>query len=618
LTDRDTLVLADFINTTGDPVFDDTLRQGLSVELQQSPFLTLISDRKVREMLSLMGQPKGARMNFEVAQQICERTSSAAVLEGSIARLGSEYVLGLRAADCATGNILNQDQAVAATREDVLTSLSGMSRKFRARVGESLATVERFSTPLPEATTPSIEALKAYSSAMRLLLSSGTYEAALPFFRRAVEIDPAFAMPYAHMGLAYSTTSQPMLSAENTRKAWLLRDRVSDAERFFIDFLYDRQVTGNLENAYRTLELWSQTYGRRGATANPQDLMGGLATHGTGRFDKVIQASLDSIGADPDFPIPYVNLALAYFFTDRFAEADRTLENAAARHLDIPLLHILRFNLAVLNGTDEQIDRAAAVAREKRLPEHWIAHEEALALARSGRLQKARQSSNRAVELALQAQEPETAASYASARAVWEAMCGNATEAKTGATRALKLSTGRDVEYAAGLATGLSGGASRSAAAAEDLLKRFPEDTFVNFTYAPVLRAIAALEHGRPADSLDRLETTRPYELAVNGLNFSHFNLGGLHSAYVRGEALMASHRYGEAAGEFQRILAHRGIVGMDPIGVLAHLQLGRALALSGDTAKAKSAYDEFFAGWRDADEDTPTMKSAKAERGRL
>jgi tetratricopeptide (TPR) repeat protein len=618
LTDRDTIVLADFDNKTGDPVFDDTLRQGLSVELQQSPFLTLISDRKVQQTLALMGQPKGSQLTSEVAQQVCERTASAAVLEGSIARVGSQYVLGLRATNCTTGHILDQEQAAAATREDVLNALSKMSREFRTKVGESLATVERHSTPLAEATTQSFEALKAYSTAMKMLLTSGSYQPALPLFRRAVEIDPAFAMAYAHLGLAYSTTAESVLAAESTKKAWLLRDRVSDRERFFIDFTYDRHVTGNLEKAYKTLELWSQTYPRGGQTANAQDLLGGLSTQGTGRFDRAIEASLEGIAADPDFVIPYANLALAYFFLDRFPEAESTLQRAAARKLETPLLLVLRYNLAVLKGDREGMDRAAGLARGKRVAEHWMAHEEALAMARSGRLDAARRSSNRAVELALQEQEREAAARYRAARAVWEAVCGNVAEGRRTAMAALDLSNGRDVEYAAGLALALSGSSSQSDALAGDLVQRFPDDTFVRFTYGPVLRALAALVRGKPADTLERLEIARPYELAVNGLNFPHLNLGGLHSAYVRGQAFVAAHRYPEATAEFQKILDHPGIVGADPIGALAQLQLGRVFALSGDATKAKVAYEAFLALWADGDPAVPILKRAKAEYARL
>jgi len=616
LTDKDTIVLADFENKTGDPVFDDTLRQGLSVELQQSPFLTLISDRKVQQTLALMGQPKEARLTSERAQQICERTGSAAVLEGSIAPLGSQYVLGLRAKNCNTGN-LYQEQAVAAKREDILNSLSQIARRFRTKVGESLATVESHSTPLAEATTPSLEALKAYSTGMKLHYSGGC-AVGIPFFRRAVEIDPKFAMAYANLGLCYSGMGESVLSSESTTKARQLRDRTSDRERFFIDFLYDRQVTGNLEKAYQTLELWYRTYPRGGDPPTAQDLLGGISTHGTGRFERAIETSQKEIATHPDFVFGYGGLASSYFFLDRFPEAESTLQQAYERKLEFPNHLVMRYNIALLKGDKDQMDRVVARAKGKQGAEHGLAHAEALALARSGRLQAAQRSSSRAVDLALQEGDREAAASYRAARAVWEAVCGNAAGGKASAMAALEVSKGRDVQYAAGLALALSGDASRSEALAGDLEKRLPEDTFVRFTYAPVLRALAALGRGKPADSLERLQIALPYELAVNGLNFGHGYLGGLHSAYVRGEAFLALHRYAEAAAEFQKILDHRGIVGLDPIGALAHLQLGRAYGSSGDKAKAKAAYEAFLALWKDADADVPILKTAKAEYSRM
>ena len=279
---------------------------------------------------------------------------------------------------------------------------------------------------------------------------------------------------------------------------------------------------------------------------------------------------------------------------------------------------MIRYNIAVLKGDQDQMDRVVALAKGKHGAEHPLAHAEALALARSGRLQPARQSSSRAMDLARQEGEREAAASYQAARAVWEAVCGNAAEAKENAIAALALSNGRDVEYAAGLALALSGDSARSQQLADDLEKRFPEDTFAKFTYVPVLRALSALERGKPADSVERLQIALPYELAVNGLNFNHYYLGGLHSAYVRGEALLAAHRYAEAAAEFQKILDHRGIVGADPIGALAHLQLGRAFVLSGDKIKAKAAYQDFLTLWKDADPDIPILRQAKAEYARL
>ena len=617
LTDKDTIVLADFDNKTGDPVFDDTLRQGLFVELQQSPFLSMISDQQVQQTLARMGQPKETRLTSEVAQQICERTASVVVLEGSIASLGSQFVLGLRAKNCNTGSILDQEQIQAATREDVLNSLSEIVRKLRTRLGESLAAVEKHSTPLADATTSSLEALKAYSTGQKLNLTSGG-AVAIPLFRRAVDIDPNFALAHAHLALRYSEVGASVLSAESATRAWQLRDRVSDRERFFIDFIYDRDVTGNLEKAYQTLELWFQTYPRRGEPPSPHGLLGGLSTHGTGRFERAIDAAQKQIAAAPDSANAYGSLAQSYVLTDRFPEAESTLQRASERKLERPINLVLRYNIALLNGDQEQMDRAVGLAKGMPGAEHGMAHAEALALARSGRLQEARRSSSRAVELALQGAEREMAATYQAARAVWEAVCGNAAEANRNAMAALALSNGRDVTYMGALALALSGDSSRSQPLADDLEERFPEDTFAKFTYVPVLRGLSALDRKQPTNSVEQLQIALPYELAVNGLNFNHFYLGGLHSAYVRGEALIGAHRYAEAAAEFQKILDHRGIVGADPIGALAHVQLGRAFALSGDQIKAKAAYQDFLTLWKDADSDIPILRQAKAEYAKL
>jgi serine/threonine protein kinase/tetratricopeptide (TPR) repeat protein len=616
LTETDTIVLADFDNKTGDPVFDDTLRQGLSVELQQSPYLAFISDSTVRQTLTLMGQPKMAKLTPEIAQQICERIGSAAVLEGSIARAGSQYLLSLRARNCNTGTVLDDEQIRAARREDVLNALSQIARKFRIRVGESLATVEKHSTPLAEATTPSLEALKAYSMANKVNLSSGS-AAAIPFFRRAIEIDPKFAMAHAYLGLLYSTIGESALSAESTTTARQLRDRVSDREKFFIDFCYERQVTGNLEKAYQTLELWLQTY-PRGGQPRPQGLLGGISTHGTGRFERAIEAARNEIADEPYSYPGYGGLASSYFFLDRFPEAESTLQQASEHKLETSAFLVYRYIIAFLEGDNDKVGRVMALARGKRGSEHPLAHAEALALVRSGRLRAARRSSSRAVDLALHEGDSDSAACYWAARAVWEAVCGNVAEGKRNAAAALELSHGRDVEYAAGLALGLAGDSSRSQLLADDLEKRFPEDTFAKFTYVPVVRALTALARGDSAGTVERLEIARPYELAVNGLNFSHYYLGGLHSAYVRGEAFLAWHRYTDAIAEFQKIVDHRGIVGLDPIGALAYLQLGRAYASSGDRGKAKAAYLAFIGSWKEADLAIPILRKAKAEYARL
>jgi tetratricopeptide (TPR) repeat protein len=495
-----------------------------------------------------------------------------------------------------------------------------MSRKFRTRIGESLITVERHSMPLAEATTRSIEALEAYSTAMKVALSSGGTEAALPFFRRAVEIDPNFGIAHAQLGTFFSTNGESVLAAESARKAWLLRERVSDRERFYIDFTYDRHGTGNLEKAYQTLELWAQTYPRRGGgNADPRGLLAGISSHGTGRFQTAIEIAQERIAGDPNQAMAYGLLASAYLRTDRFAEVESTLQRAFERKLETPTILVNRYNIAVLRGDQEEMNRVVSQARGKRRSEHWVAHQEALALARSGQLLAARRSSNRAVELALQEQiGRESAASYLASRAVWEAFYGIAAEGVRTALAALELSKGRDVEFAAGFALALSGDSSRSGALTGDLEKRFPEDTFAKFTYVPILRAFAALRRGQAAESVELLEIARRYELAPNGLAFNGYYLGGLHSAYVRGEALVAAHRHAEAAAEFQKILDHRGLVALDPIGALAHWRLGRVFALSGDKTKAKAAYEAFFELWKDADPDIPILKSAKAEYARL
>jgi len=392
---------------------------------------------------------------------------------------------------------------------------------------------------------------------------------------------------------------------------------VSNREAFFINYTYDRHVTGNLEKAYQTLELWLQTY-PRGPQPSPQGLLGGISTHGTGRFERVIEVSRKLIEDDPQFLYGYANLASAYFYLDRFEEAQSVLRRATDGALESPELLMIGYQIALLKREKDEMDRIMAQGKSTQGAGPPLANAEALALARSGRLELARQSSRRAMDLAAaQTGGREAAAGYQAARAVWEAMCGNAAEARKNAAAALALSNGRDVEYAAGLALAFSGDAVRSQSLADDLEQRFPEDTFAKFTYVPVLRALSELSHGKSTESVERLRTALPYELAANGLNFQ-FYLGGLHSAYVRGEALMAAHRYTDAIIEFQKILDHRGVVGADPIGALAHLQLGRAFAVSGDHNKPKAAYDEFLTLWKDADAEIPILRQARAEYARL
>jgi eukaryotic-like serine/threonine-protein kinase len=613
LTDKDTIVLADFANSTGDPVFDDTLRQGLTVQLEQSPFLSLISDERIQQTLKLMAKPADARLTPEVSREICERTASAAVLDGSIASLGSQYVLGLRARSCRTGDVLDEEQVQAARKEDVLNALSQIASKFRTRLGESLTTVEKHDTPLAEATTPSLEALKAYSAALKVLFSAGP-EAALPLFKRAAEIDPQFAMAQAYLGRVYDDVGESPLSAASTGKAFQLRDRASDAEKFFITASYDMQVTGNMEKAEQTCELWIQTYPRE---LMPHSFLGGIIYPALGKYQESVEEAQKTTELDPDFAIGYTLFAYSNMYLDRLGSAEDSLQQASKRKLEIPEYFVQRYDIAFLKGDSAEMEREAALAQGIPRVEDWVTNHEAFALAYSGRLREARRMSQRAADLARQTGQRERESLYAAGEALREAFFGNAPAAKRGALAALDLSKGRDVEYGAAFALALSTDLSRAEALTMDLEKRFPEDSSVRFSYLPTLRALIALKAGKSSHAIDLLQTAAPNELRAPWSSFFGF-FGALYPVYIRGEAYLAEHQGAEAATEFQKILDHRGIIVSDPIGALAHLQLGRALAQSGDKAKAKSAYQDFLTLWKDADPDIPILKQAQAEHANL
>jgi DNA-binding winged helix-turn-helix (wHTH) protein/tetratricopeptide (TPR) repeat protein len=616
LTDKDTIVLADFTNKTGDPVFDDTLRQGLAVQLEQSPFLSLISDERIQQMLKLMAKSADVRLTPDVSREICERTASAAVLDGSIASLGSQYVLTLRAKDCRSGDLLDEEQVQAAKKEDVLNALSQIASRFRTRVGESLSTVKSHDTPLAEATTPSLEALKAYSVGWQVSFSSGS-AASVPFLQRAIELDPNFASAYAALGRMYGDIGESVLSAQNTSKAYQLRSRTSDQEKFFISVNYDLQATGNLGRAQQTCDLWKQAYPRAWL---PHGLLSGGIYPPLGKYEKSAEEAKIALGIDPDFSIGYTNLAVSYMALERMADAESTLQRALDRKLEIPDFFVLRYAITFLKGDKAGLDRVVAEAQEKPGVDDWMANAAGFVFANSGHLEEARKMSRRAADLARRAERRDTEALYATDAAVREALFGNVSTARQRAGDALELSKSRDVEYGAAFALALSGDSSRSRALTEDVSRRFPEDTRVQFTYAPTLRALLALNHSQPSKAVELLQTALPYEGGIPTEGGSEFLLGAgnLYPAYVRGLAYLAAHQGAKAAAEFQKILDHRGIVVSDPVGALAHVQLGRAYALSGDKTKAKSAYQDFLTLWKDADPDIPILKQAKAQYAKL
>jgi DNA-binding winged helix-turn-helix (wHTH) protein len=612
-TAKDTVVLADFANATGDPVFDGTLRQGLAVQLEQSPFLSLISDERTQQVLRMMGQPPDARLDPQLAKEVCERTSSAAVLYGSIASLGSKYVLGLRAKDCRSGDVLAEEQVQAERKEDLLNALDQIASKFRTRVGESLTTVKKYDTPLAEATTPSLEALKAYSAGLKILSSQGS-AATLPLLKHAISIDPKFAMAYAVQGHAYGEIGESDLSAESMSKAYQLQDRASDREKFYITASYDFRVTGNLEKAEQTCVAWAQAYPR---DHNPPGILAGVVYPSFGKYERTVEESSKAVQLDPDFAIGYGDLAFGYVYLDRLEQAEKTLQLASARKLEATDALVLPYDIAFLKGDQAGMEREAARTQAKSESEAQSWYYQAFAVAYSGHLRQARTMATRATDMAQQADQPERAALWGTGAALLEAFFANPSNARKKAKAALELSRDREVEYGAALALALTGDIAQTQTLANDLQKRFGEDTSVKFSYLPTLRALLALASHDPSRAIELLQVAAPYDLGAPRSSY-HGIFGPLYPIYFRGQAFLAAHQGAQAATEFQKILDHRGIVVSDPIGALARLQLGRAFVLSGDNVRAKSAYEDFLALWKDADPDVPILKQARKEYAKL
>jgi DNA-binding winged helix-turn-helix (wHTH) protein len=609
LTSRDTVVLADFANSTGDAVFDETLRQGLAVQLEQSPFLSLTSEERIHQALKLMGQPAGAQLTPAVARDVCQRTSSTAVLEGSIAPLGSEYVLGLRLRNCRTGDVLREAQAQAGRKEDVLSVLGTMSRDFRQQIGESGETVQKYDTPIAEATTPSFDALKAYSSGLKVLYSSGS-AAAVPFFQHAIEIDPKFAMAHAFLGRVYGDLGEFDQSAASTTRAYALRDRASERERFLIAASYHLQVTGNLEKAAQGLEVWEKTYPR---DVIPHAFLSGIIYPNLGKYPEAAEQSARVLDLDPSFGIGYAIRSYALANLGRLSEAEQVLKTAAGQGIHIPDLAVERYDLAFLRGDAAAMQQTAAAARAEPGADAWIADHEGFVAAYHGRMREARRLNERAVALAEQVGEHERAAQFEAGGAVREALTQDFAAARRDAGAALERSHDRDVEYGAALAFAMAGDAPRAEALLTDLETRFPEDTAAKFSYRPCIRALLALQHRDPDKAVEELQAASPYELG-SPRSSQHAFFGALYPIYIRGEAYLAQKNGAAADAEFQKIIARPGIVISDLVGALAHLEQARARALSNDHAGAQAAYEAFFNLWKDADEDLPILASAKAE----
>ncbi|MFZ1031803.1 MAG: protein kinase, partial [Candidatus Acidiferrales bacterium] len=603
LTDKDTIVLGEFANTTGDPVFDGTLRQGLSAQLDQSPFLSLISDERIAHMLMLMAKPKDAQLTPDVARDVCQRTASAATIQGSISSLGSQYVLSLKAVNCRNGDLLAQEQVTASGKEQVLNALGDAATKLRGKMGESIASVRKYNALPENVTTPSLEALQAYALGKQTMDVANDYAAAIPLFERAVSLDPNFAMAYLRLAQSYQPLSENDRCAENVRKAYALRERVSESEKLGISSFYDLVVTGNLEAARTSFQAWAQTYPR---DEDPQVYLWFTYTS-MGDYPKANAAALQALQLNPGSGNNYVNLAYTYLWIDQLDQAKATVRESRAHNIDSPWLPLVLYVVNFLQHDVAEMQQQVTTATGKPGVDDQILFLESETAAYYGEFAKSRELTRRAADSAQRVNEKEAAAEYKSHSAVREALAGDMPSAKQDAQAALALAAGRQVEGFAAVALGLAGDSTQAERLVADLGKRFSEDTVVKFNYLPMIRAATALHSGDGKRAIDALSASAPYELGETNTSFTF----ALYPVYLRGEAYLAEKQGAAAGNEFQKILDHAGLVGNEPLAALAHLGLGRAYALAGGSAKSKTAYQDLFALWKDADPDIPILKEA-------
>src|SRR5215469_3171406 len=603
LSEKDTIVLADFANSTGDAVFDETLRQGLSVQLQQSPFLSLVSEEGIHQTLRMMEQPANARLTPEITREVCQRTNSGAALDSSIALIGTRYDLILKAVNCASGDLLASTEAQANDKSQVLDALSKAASEMRTKLGESLGTIQKYNIPLEQATTPSLEALQAYSLGWRAL-NNGDSAAAVPFWQHAVQLDPNFAVAYDALG-AENEIIGTALAVENVRKAFELRTHVSEREKLFIEGDYYNLVTGDLLKARQIFMLGEQIYPREVNFRN--DL--GVLYNALGQYEAGLKEHQETVRLAP-YTIGYRFLSCTYLLLNRDEDAAASAREARRKGLGSGLETIL-YAIAFYQNDAAEMARQVAAGAGKPGQEDLLLALEADTAAYFGHLGRARELSRRASSSAKRRGENETAATYEAVAALREGLFGKAVHRTA---LAKELSGGPDKYYAVVLALAYEG--DQSQGLADNFNKSFPENTVVQFNYLPTLRAKLALMNSNPQQALDALEVAAPYELGLPTLWF--YNWPNLYPVYVRGEAYLAARKGEEAAAEFQKILDHRGIVLNEPIGALAHLQIGRAYAIQGDREKAHAAYQNFLTLWKDADPNIPIYKEAKAEYAKL
>jgi tetratricopeptide (TPR) repeat protein len=609
LTDQDTVVLADFTNTTGDTVFDDTLKQGLSVQLKQSPFLSLVSERKVNEAIKLMGHASGDRLTPDITREICQRTGGKAMLTGSIAAFGSQYVIGLKAVNCDTGDVLAEAQEQATGKEGVLNALDIAASSMRSKLGESLSSVEKYATPVVRATTPSLEALKAFSLGIKTNLAKGD-AAALPFYKRAVELDPNFALSYRCMAVVYGDLNEVGRAAENARKAFELRNKVTEQERLSIEAIYYQYGTGELHKAVDVYEQWQRTYPRDYLPYGNSSFTFSLL----GNWQRAMDEAGGAVRMEPNNEGNYVNLGSAYTCLNRLDEAEAVYKQAEDHKLESEYLLGNRYQLAFLKGDTGQMQRTAAAAMGKAGTEDMMLTYQADTEAWYGKLKNARELTLRAMDSARRNDAKESAAGYQAEAALREVEMGDRLRARSDANTAVKLVPNRDIRAMVALVLARIGDTVAAEKLADELDGAFPLDTLVQKYWLPSIRAAVALQRKDPHQAIEQLQEASSIELGqpTSGLNVF------LCPVYLRGQAYLMLQDGNAAAAEFQKFIDHYGLVVNFPLGALARLGLARAYALQGNMVRARTAYQVFLTLWKDADPDIPILKEAKAEYARL
>ncbi len=603
LTEKDTIVLLDFVNSTGDAVFDGTLKQALAVQLGQSPFLNIFSDQQVRDALRFMGRSPDERVTKDLAREICERQGLKALLAGSISGLGSHYVITLEALNGHTGEAIAREQAEAENKEQVVKKLGEIATKLREKLGESLASIQKFDAPVEQATTSSLEALKAFSLGDEQR-ARGSWAEAIPFYRRAIDLDPNFALAYARTAVMYFNLQQDESAAELSAKAFALRDRVSEHEKLYIESRYYDDVDGDLDKYIEILELWQRTYPRDYVPPNNLALQHNFI----GQYENAVEEAHEAVRLDPNSAAGYANLARAFQGLNRLDEAKSVIDQALAQKVDTSPYRFILYSIGFIRGDtaamQQQVDSATGKPSESALTILQAQAADSL-----GQLRKAKDFSNHAVDLALRRDFKEVAASHASESALSESMIGSCQEAKASETRGLALARSRISLSRAAAALALCGETAPAQSLIDELVKRFPKDSYVNVTWLPTARAAIEMNRNNPAQAIRLLQSANRYEMGIDAR---------LLPAYVRGLAYLRQRAGAQAMGEFQKILDHRGVVAVSPLYPLAHLGLARAALLTGDSAKARKAYQDFFALWKDADPDLSVLIEAKKEYEKL